>query len=185
MMASDPIAGVSGASGIVKPLFCARAMREKGAKVGWGRAHGAYLRGARTASVRRIPEPGRSAHSKSGNVSGAILLRAAWPTICSGECRKNIRMREMLSFLLKAFPLPEFLFERPPIFRATVGPCRRMDRPVRETCARLGPRASSEAHVMSACDRPSVQEKKWWWSLPPFPSLPLPTCFLPSSLPLV
>ena len=38
----------SGASGIVKPLFCARAMREKGAKE--DRAHGAYLRGARTAS---------------------------------------------------------------------------------------------------------------------------------------
>ena len=55
-----------------------------------------------------------------------------------------------------------------------------MDRPVRETCARLGPRASSEAHVMSACDRPSVQEKKWWWSLPPFPSLP-PSPFLLAS----
>ena len=174
----------SGASGIVKPLFCARAMREKGAKVGWAGPcpkSVPSVRGARTASGKSWSRADlQSAHSKSGNVSGAIHPRAAWPTICSGECRKNIRMREMLSFLLKAFPLPEFLFERPPIFRATVGPCRRMDRPVRETCA-VGP----EGVERGTCDvrlRPSFRsrEKVVVESSSFFPpSLSLP-CLLPS-----
>ena len=124
MMASDPSDRRSEwrVRNCETALLCAGDAGERSEGGRTVHAHGAYLRGARTASVRRIPEPGRSAHSESGNVSGAILLRAAWPTICSGECRKNIRMREMLSFLLKAFPLPEFLFERPPIFAPPLDP---------------------------------------------------------------
>ena len=140
----------------------------------------------RAHGVRRIPEPGRSAHSKSGNVSGAILLRAAWPTICSSECRKNIRMREMLSFLLKAYPLPEFLLSLLPNIsrhRWTLSqngpPCARDVRPVgpegveRGTCdVRLRPRPSFRS-------REKVVVESSSFSLPP-PSYLLPSFFFAS-----
>ena len=180
-MASDPIAGVSGASGIVKPLFCARAMRVKGAKE--DRAHGAYLRGARTAS-------GESRSRADLHIPKVEMCRGQFfyaprgPRYVRVNVARTYACGRCSLFSSKPFHSPSSSSNDPQYF----APRRRMDRPVRETCARLGPRASSEAHVMSACDRPSVQEKKVVVessSSSLLPSLPLPTCFLPSSLPLV